>query len=178
VSDVAVTNQVFGDRATFVARFGDVFEHSPWIAEAAFDAIVHEGGLPEGPPTAERLHACMAAALRAGTKEQQRALIAAHPDLAGRLARAGKLTAESTKEQASAGLDLLSDAERARFTALNGAYKEKFGLPFVMAVKGRAKDEILAAFQRRLANTAEREFAAALAEIETIALLRLKELLP
>lgn len=161
------------DRAAFVARFGGVFEHSPWIAEAAFEA-----GLPEGPPTAERLHACMAAALRAGTKEQQRALIAAHPDLAGRLARAGRLTAESTREQASAGLDALTDAERARFTALNEAYKEKFGLPFVMAVKGRTKNEILAAFERRLNNDAAAEFAAALAEIETIALLRLKELLP
>jgi OHCU decarboxylase len=161
------------DRAAFVARFGGVFEHSPWIAEAAFEA-----GLPAGPLTPERLHGCMVAALRAGTWEQQRALIAAHPDLAGRLARAGRLTAESAKEQASAGLDLLSDAERARFTALNEAYKNKFGLPFVMAVKGRPKDEILAAFERRLANTPEREFAAALAEIETIALLRLKELLP
>ena len=82
-----MTDTVFSDRAAFVARFGGVFEHSPWIAEAAFDA-----GLPKAPPTAERLHACMVAALRAGTKEQQRALIAAHPDLAGRLARAGRLS--------------------------------------------------------------------------------------
>lgn len=161
------------DRAAFVARFGGVFEHSPWIAEAAFDA-----GLPKGPLTAERLHAAMTAALRAGSTAQQRDLIAAHPDLAGRLAQAGKLTAESTKEQASAGLDLLTDAERARFTELNEAYKERFGLPFVMAVKGRTKAEILAAFERRLNNTAEQEFATALAEVEKIALLRLKEMLP
>ncbi|HMA15420.1 MAG TPA: 2-oxo-4-hydroxy-4-carboxy-5-ureidoimidazoline decarboxylase, partial [Kiloniellaceae bacterium] len=126
----------------------------------------------------ERLHACLAAALRAGPEAQQRALIAAHPDLAGRLARAGRLTAESTREQASAGLDALTDGERARFTALNDAYRKKFGLPFVMAVKGRSKDEILAAFERRLNNDAAAEFATALAEIETIALLRLKELLP
>jgi len=128
------------DREAFVARFGGVFEHSPWIAEKAFDA-----GLPQS-LTAEGLHARMAAAMRSGSEAQKRALIAAHPDLAGRLARAGKLTVESTQEQASAGLDLLTDAERARFTALNDAYKAKFGIPFIMAVKGRGKDEILAAF--------------------------------
>ncbi|GAB4363979.1 MAG: hypothetical protein Kow00114_20350 [Kiloniellaceae bacterium] len=161
------------DRAAFVARFGGVFEHSPWIAEAAWDA-----GLPELPWTPEGLHAAMAAAMRAGSEAQQRALIAAHPDLAGRLAQAGRLTAESTKEQASAGLDLLSDAERARFTELNEAYKATFGMPFIMAVKGRTKDEILAAFERRLVNDAAAEFATALAEIEKIALLRLKDLLP
>jgi OHCU decarboxylase len=120
----------------------------------------------------------MVAALRAGTAAQQRALIQAHPDLAGRLARAGRLTAESAKEQASAGQDLLTDAERARFTDLNEAYKAKFGLPFILAVKGRTKAEILAAFERRLANDPAAEFATALAEIEKIALLRLKEMLP
>ncbi|MGD1879642.1 MAG: 2-oxo-4-hydroxy-4-carboxy-5-ureidoimidazoline decarboxylase, partial [Kiloniellaceae bacterium] len=109
------------DRASFVARFGGVFEHSPWVAEAAFDA-----GLPELPWTPEGLHAALVLAMRAGSDEQKRALIAAHPDLAGRLAQAGRLTADSTREQASAGLDLLSDAERARFTDLNEAYKAKF----------------------------------------------------
>ena len=161
------------DRAAFIARFGGVFEHSPWIAETAFDA-----GLPAGPLTAEGLHQRMTTALRASTEAQQRALVVAHPDLAGRLAQAGRLTAESAKEQASAGLDLLTDAERARFTELNEAYKAKLGLPFILAVKGRTKAEILAAFERRLANDAEAEFATALAEIEKIALLRLKELLP
>jgi urate oxidase len=168
VSDVATR-----DRAAFVARFGGVFEHSPWIAERAFDA-----GLPAEPLTAEGLHARMVAALRAGTEAQKRALIMAHPDLAGRLAQAGRMTAESAKEQASAGLDLLTDAERARFTELNEAYNAKFGIPFILAVKGRTKGEILAAFERRLANDAEAEFATALAEIEQIALLRLKEILP
>ncbi len=161
------------DRAAFVARFGGIFEHSPWIAEAAFDA-----GLPAGPLSAEALHGAMVAALRAGAKEQQLALIKAHPDLAGRLARAGRLTAESTKEQASAGLDLLSDAERARFTELNDRYKARFGMPFIMAVRGRSKAEILEAFERRLPNDAAAEFETALGEIERIALLRLKEMLP
>ncbi len=161
------------DRETFVARFGGVFEHSPWIAEAAYDA-----GLPKLPWSPEGLHAAMVLAMRAGSQAQQRALIEAHPDLAGRLAQAGRLTADSTREQASAGLDLLSDAERARFTALNERYKAKFGLPFIMAVKGRSKDEILAAFEERLENDPAAEFQTALEQIERIALLRLKEMLP
>lgn len=166
------------DRDAFIARFGGVFEHSPWVAEAAWEAMLQEGGLPPEPWTAEGLHAALAAAMRAGSEEQQRALIAAHPDLAGRLARAGRLTAESTREQASAGLDLLTDAERARFTELNEAYKAKFGMPFIMAVKGRTKEEILAAFAARLDNDPAAEFTTALEEIERIALLRLKEMLP
>jgi OHCU decarboxylase len=160
------------ERTAFVARYGGVFEHSPWIAEAAFDT-----GIP-APLTAEKVHAHMAAAMRAGSDAQKQALIDAHPDLAGRLAQAGRLTAESTKEQASAGLDLLSDAERARFTELNERYQARFGMPFIMAVKERGKDEILAAFQRRLQNDRDTEFDTALAEIEKIALLRLKEMLP
>jgi len=160
-------------RAAFVARYGGVFEHSPWIAEATFDAE-----LPSGPLTAQKLHACMTAVLRAGSAAQKQALIAAHPDLAGRLAQAGRLTAESTQEQASAGLDLLSDAERAQFTDLNERYKARFAMPFILAVKGRRKDEILAAFERRLENDKAKEFDTALAEIEKIALLRLKEMLP
>jgi OHCU decarboxylase len=168
-----VTKAATDNRAVFVERFGGVFEHSPWVAEAAFDA-----GLPELPWTPEGLHAAMVLAMRAGSDAQQRALIDAHPDLAGRLAQAGRLTVESTREQSSAGLDLLSDTERQRFTALNEGYKAKFAMPFIMAVKGRTKDEILAAFERRLQNDAAAEFAAALNEIERIALLRIKDLLP
>ena len=166
------------DRETFVARFGGVFEHSPWIAEAAYDTMLQDGGLPKLPWTPEGLHGAMVAALRAGSDDQKRALIKAHPDLAGRLAQAGRLTADSTREQASAGLDLLSDAERARFTELNERYKAKFGLPFIMAVKGRSKGEILAAFEERLENDRAAEFRTALDQIERIALLRLKEMLP
>jgi len=158
-------------REDFVARFGGVFEHSPWVAEAAYDA-----GLPEHLTSAEDLHASLVAALRAGSDTQKQALIAAHPDLAGRLARAGRLTTASTAEQASAGLDHLTDAERARFTELNERYKAVFGMPFIMAVKGRRKEEILEAFERRLQNDKEREIATALEQIERIALLRLKEM--
>jgi OHCU decarboxylase len=161
------------DRNAFVATFGQVFEHSPWIAERAYDR-----GLPADADTADGLHRALCAVLREASEAEQRALIDAHPDLAGRLASAGRLTGDSTREQASAGLDRLTDAERARFLALNDAYRARFGLPFIMAVKGRSKAEILAAFERRLTNDAAAEQAMALAEIERIALLRLKELLP
>ena len=161
------------ERADFIARFGPVFEHSPWITEAAWDA-----GLPADAATAEGLHRALCAVLRRAGEAEKRALIEAHPDLAGKLARAGALTADSSGEQSSAGLDRLSDAEFERFTALNAAYREKFGFPFILAVKGRGKDEILAAFEARLANDAAAEFAEALTQIERIALLRLKDLLP
>lgn len=157
------------DRAAFVARFGGVFEHSPWIAAAAFDA-----GLPDDADDVPGLHRALCAALRSAGEERQRALILAHPDLAGRLAAAGRLTAASAEEQGSAGLDRLTDEERDRFMQLNAAYRERFGFPFVMAVKGRCREEILAAFARRLQNDPETEFQTALAEIERIALLRLQ----
>ncbi len=136
------------DRARFVATFGHVFEHSAWIAEAAF-----ERGLPADADTASGLHRALCAVLRDASEARKRALIEAHPDLAGRLARAGRLTAKSSSEQAGAGLDRLTDDERARFTELNEAYQGRFGFPFVMAVKGRSKAEILAAFERRLQTT-------------------------
>ena len=160
-------------RADFVATFGGIFEHSPWIAEAAFDA-----GLPAEAKDAAGLHEALCAVLRSAPRDRQKALIDAHPDLAGRLALAGRLTAESNKEQASAGLDALTEDELARFTGLNDAYRARFGFPFITAVKGRGKAEILAAFERRLDNDPEAEFAEALAQIERIALLRLQDLLP
>lgn len=169
----APVNPMELDRAQFVERFGHVFEHSAWIAAAAFDA-----GLPADANAAEGLHRALCVVLRTAQESRKRALIDAHPDLAGRLARAGALTAESTGEQAGAGLDRLSDDEYDRFTALNAAYREKFGFPFIMAVKGCARADILAAFEARIENTPETEFATALAQIERIALLRLKDILP
>ena len=105
-------------------------------------------------------------------------VLRAHPDLAGKLAQAKRLTAESTSEQASAGLDALTDAERETFTALNAAYVEKFGFPFIIAVKGLTKDQILAAFRARIGNSRDEELATACAQVERIALLRLKDMLP
>lgn len=160
------------DRDTFVGRFGGVFEHSPWIAEAAWDA-----GLPEDAGTAAGVHGALCRALTGADADRKLALIRAHPDLAGRLALAGGLTAESSGEQSSAGLDRLTADELARFTELNDAYTAKFGFPFVMAVKGRDKSEILAAFETRLRNDAAAEFETALGQIERIARLRIDDLL-
>ncbi|MGL4973848.1 MAG: allantoinase PuuE, partial [Bosea sp. (in: a-proteobacteria)] len=159
-------------QALFVAHYGAVWEHSPWVAEATFAK-----GLPADATTAAGLHAAMCRAMRAGTREQQQALILAHPDLAGKLALAGALTPESTSEQASAGLDRLTPEELARFTTLNEAYKARFGFPFIIAVKGRTKADIIAAFEKRLTHDADSEFSEALSQIERIALLRLQALM-
>ena len=120
----------------------------------------------------------LAAAAAKGTREQKRALIEAHPDLAGKLALAKTLTAESTREQASAGLDRLTPDELRQFGELNDAYRARFGFPFIMAVKGKSTADILAAFRSRLANDADAETKTALAEIDRIAALRLKDILP
>jgi OHCU decarboxylase len=160
-------------RDAFVARFGGVFEHSPWIAVAAWDR-----GLGPDADTAEGLHARLCAVLRSAGAERQLALIHAHPDLAGKLAQAKRLTEDSAQEQASAGLDRLTPGELARFTELNDAYRARFGFPFVVAVRGLTKVDILAAFERRLANDPDAERQAALEQVERIALLRLKEQLP
>ena len=112
------------------------------------------------------------------TRDEKLALINAHPDLAGRLAQAKRLTADSNAEQASAGLDHLTADELRRFTAQNDAYKARFGFPFILAVKGRTKADIMQAFETRLKHDADAEFAEALTQIERIALLRLKDRLP
>jgi OHCU decarboxylase len=159
-------------RGLFGELFGDVFERSPWIAAGA-----HERGLAAAQDNAEGLHAAMLAVMRSATREQKLALIDAHPDLAGRL-QVAAMAPDSQAEQASAGLTALSEDERDRFLALNDAYRSRFGFPFIMAVKGRSKSDILAAFEARLENDPEAEFDTALDEIERIALLRLKDRLP
>jgi OHCU decarboxylase len=161
------------DREPFVARFGAVFEHSPWIAERAW-------ALELGPAhdTATGLHSALVRAFRAASKEERLGVLRAHPDLAGKLAASRRLTPDSAEEQASAGLDSLNDAERARFTELNAAYVERFGFPFIIAVRGLDKEAILEAFERRIASDRDTEFATACAEVERIALLRLRAMLP
>lgn len=161
-------NPLAMDRWAFIAAFGDIFEHSPWVAERAFDT-----GLPGDVNTPEGLHRAMVAAMRLGSEAEKLALIRAHPDLAGKLAAARQLTADSAAEQASARLDALTDEERAHFTSLNDAYRARFGFPFILAVKGRTKRDIMEAFKRRLAHDRQTEFDTALSQIETIALLRL-----
>ena len=159
------------NRVDFVERFGGVFEHSSWVAEGAWDAGVNLDSAGE-------LHARMCAVLRAAPYGQRLGVLNAHPDLAGRLALAGGLTSDSTAEQASAGLDKCMPEEFDRLQALNDAYKAKFGFPFIMAVKGRSRAEIILAFEARVNNDAETEFTTALAQVERIALLRLNDMLP
>jgi OHCU decarboxylase len=161
------------NRNEFIARFGGIFEHSPWIAERAFD-------LELGPAhdSAVGLHNALARIFRSASDDRRLEVLTAHPDLAGKLAQAKRLTVESTSEQASAGLDALTDEERKTFTELNAAYVRKFGFPFIIAVKGRTKDEILVAFRTRINNDRSEEFATACGEVERIALLRLKDILP
>lgn len=156
-------------RQAFVARFGGIYEHSPWIAEAVWG----ETGPGTGCDTVAGLAKAMADVLAAAPHEAKRALIRAHPDLAGKAAVAGELTADSANEQAGAGLDRCTPEEFASFQHLNAAYKAKFGFPFIIAVRGLGRAEILAAFERRLGNDAEVEFETALGEINRIARLRL-----
>lgn len=156
------------NRHDFVRRYGGIYEHSPWVAERAWQLLTDERELG--------LAAAMARAVDEASDEQKHALIRAHPDLAGRAAVRGELTAESTGEQASAGIDQCTPEEFERFNALNERYREKFEFPFVMAVRGSNRHAILAAFEERLENDAAAEFDRALAEIHKIARLRLAAL--
>ena len=156
------------DREGFVSRFGRLFEHSSWVAEGAW----------EGRPFAsvDELHGAFVRAVEKAPEGRRVALIRAHPDLAGKAALAGELTEESAREQASAGLDRLSEEEYERFFRLNTAYREKFGLPFVVCVRDHTKGSIFAAAEERLENTHEKEVEAALREIGRISRLRLEDL--
>ena len=160
-------------RDEFVSRFGSIFEHSPFLAERAF-----AGELGPANDTATGLHFALRTQFRAASEAERLAVLQAHPDLAGKLATAKRLTAASTEEQQSAGLDALTDEERERFTHLNTAYTEKFGFPFIIAVKDNTKAAIVAAFEKRLGNSRWTELATACAQVERIALLRLKAMLP
>ena len=157
------------DKADFVARFGGVFEHSAWVAERAFDGNV----LPD-PLSAEWLHRALSQEFHAANEDERMAVLRAHPDLAGRLAIGGDLTEDSRLEQAGAGLDRLTRVEFERFTDLNTRYHARFGFPFIIAVKGLTKQEILHAFENRIHHTRPDEFAAACHEVEKIARLRLQ----
>ncbi|HWK13528.1 MAG TPA: allantoinase PuuE [Rhizobiaceae bacterium] len=161
------------DREDFVARFGGVFEHSPWIAERASNLE-----LGAAHDSATGLHNALARIFRSASEEERLGILKAHPDLAGKLAQAKRLTPESAAEQSSAGLDALTDAERETFTRLNADYVAKFGFPFIIAVKGLTKGAILDAFGERLDNDRDAEFATACRQVEKIALLRLKDILP
>ncbi len=157
----------------FVEHFGGIFEHSPWIAERAYQLE-----LGSAHDSAGGLHNALCRVFRSASEKERLGVLTAHPDLAGKLAQAKRLTSKSTGEQASAGLDALTDEERRKFTELNAAYGEKFGFPFIIAVRGQSKGDILQVFQQRLEKGREEEFATACRQVERIALLRLKDLLP
>ncbi len=153
------------DAAGFLAALGGIYEHSPWVAEAAF---AHR-------PFAslKDLHETMRAALLSADDAAKRAVLNAHPDLAGKAARTGTLTADSTREQSSAGLDRLNEREFDAFHRLNGAYRDRFGFPFIVCVRRHTKDSIFAQFEQRLKNDIATEFETALDEVGRIAALRL-----
>jgi OHCU decarboxylase len=160
-------------RERFVQKFGSIFEHSPWIAERAFD-------LELGPAhdSAAGLHNALARMFRSASPDERLGVLKAHPDLAGKLAAAKRLTPESTAEQASAALDVLTDEERGRFRRLNEDYVAKHGFPFIIAVRDHTRASILQAFLTRIDNDTRTEFANACGQVERIAELRLKDQLP
>ncbi len=153
----------------FVVRYGGIYEHSPWVAEQVQELL-------DGSVDTEILERLMADCVDNASREQRLELICAHPDLAGKAHISGDLTANSSAEQASAGIDQCTPDEYARFQTLNSSYKTKFGFPFVMAVRDSSRTQILAAFEARLGNDADVEFETALAEIHAIARLRLRAL--
>lgn len=153
--------------AEFIAALGDIFEHAPWVAAAAARRRPFSN--------LDALLQAMTQAVREAAAEQQLALIAGHPDLAGKAARAGNLTAASQAEQTSAGLDRLTDRQYETFHRLNAAYRAKFAMPFIVCVRRHTKESILAQFERRLAGAPAQEHDAALEEIFRIAALRLNE---
>ena len=155
------------DRSTFLAAIGEVMELAPWVADEAYAARPFA--------SLAALYQTMTDAVRNAGDARQRALIDGHPDLAGKAAREGKLTADSTAEQAGAGLDRLSEEEFAAFHRLNDAYRAKFGMPFIVCVRRHGKESILREFERRLKNDAAAEQKTALAEIFRIAALRLDQ---
>jgi 2-oxo-4-hydroxy-4-carboxy-5-ureidoimidazoline decarboxylase len=157
------------DHAGFVAALDEIFEHSPWVAERAFACRPFA--------SIDALHAAMVAAMRAADEREQLTLIRAHPELAGRAMARAELTAGSTREQSNAGLTQCSPDELARLQALNARYNEKFGFPFILAVKGWTRGAIIDELARRTANDRATELAACLDQITRIARFRLEALI-
>ena len=161
------------NREDFIDLYGGIFEHSAWIADNAYDyelSYAHD--------TATGLHNALCRAFRSAPKELQLKVLRAHPDLAGKLAQAKRLTSESTSEQASAGMDSLTDNERKIFTQLNLTYVKKHGFPFIIAVRDHNKESILSAFKTRINNDGDTEFLEACKQVERIAEFRLMDILP
>lgn len=157
-----------GTRESFVHHLGGVFEHSPWVADRAYDRRPFA--------TRDALHAAMVAVVEEAGEERQLALLRAHPELAGRAAVQGEMTEHSMQEQGGSGLLNCSPAELARLQELNQAYNEKFGFPFIIAVRGLDRAAIIAAFERRLENDRQAEMSEALRQIARITRMRIEGL--
>jgi 2-oxo-4-hydroxy-4-carboxy-5-ureidoimidazoline decarboxylase len=153
------------DRSAFVAAVGDIFEHGPWVAERVHAARPFA--------TVAALHDAMMQMVRGAPRPEQLAFLRGHPELGGKVARAGAMTADSVAEQGGLGLDRLSETEFALFERLNAAYGEKFGFPFIIGVRRHTRDSILRHFERRTANSVDAELVTAIAEIGCITRLRL-----
>jgi 2-oxo-4-hydroxy-4-carboxy-5-ureidoimidazoline decarboxylase len=161
--DMNVVNSM--DRAAFVQKFGGIFEKSPWVAEKAWDKKPFA--------SIDDMHAAMVNVVKYAPVPSQLALLQSHPDLAGKEAQAGAMTASSVSEQASAGLNALSKAEITQISDLNAAYTQKFGFPFIIAVRMHTKEGIFFEFNRRLQNDTQTEFANDLQNVYVITRLRL-----
>ena len=168
-------------RNELIQEFGSTFEHSPWVAEATFEAGAFQGvsRAADGvirlqSQEAERIHGAMVEAFRAAPRERRLAVLRAHPDLAGRLAIARELSRDSESEQRGAGLDRLTPDEHDRFTYLNLEYQSRYGFPFIVAVKGLDRRAILERFESRIHNEQNVEFETACREVESIARYRLE----
>lgn len=168
MSQISLSDLNAADNADFVATLGNVVEYSPWIAEQLAGKRPFAG--------INQLHTALMAAIQSAEPDVQLALIRAHPDLASKTQRAAGLTAESTEEQNSAGLDRLSDAEYAAFERVNSAYRDKFGFPYIVCVRRHTKDSVLRDFETRLRNIAKTETRRAIEEIGRISALRLDQL--
>lgn len=153
-------------REVFVRELSGIYEHSPWIAQRAWEQQPFEG--------VEELHEALRSVVKNASEEEQLRLICAHPELAGKEAEEGSLTTASTHEQAGAGLNQCSREELERLRRLNAEYREKFGFPFVIAVKGLSRYQIMDAMKSRTGNTREAEFNDCLEQIFKIAKFRLE----
>ena len=155
-------------RRQFVETLGSIFEHSPWVAQGAFDLRPFE--------SVDELHATMVGIVDQSSQQQRMTLIRNHPELAGKEASAGTLTTDSLKEQSGAGLDQCSAAELLQLRGFNQTYQEKFEFPFIIAVTGLNRSQIIEALALRVQNTVEVEFVTSLAEIAKIGKIRLDAL--
>jgi len=168
-SKISLANLNLYDREQFVESLGGIFEHSPWVADLVYDCLPFD--------STAQLHQCMVETVEKSPEFQRMALICSHPELAGKEADAGTLTDDSRQEQSRAGLDQCSADELVQLQSLNQAYRDKFEFPFVIAVTGLNKNQIIEAVERRLQNTVRVEFDTSIAEIGKIGKIRLDALL-